>query len=62
MADGAWLEMLTVELHAYDAGTDSGAIYDAPNSPTEPRAPVFRITASPFEQSRRLGTFTFSRQ
>ena len=58
---GEWLSEVTVELFAYDAGTDSGASYTSANQATEPRAPIARIQTSPFDGSSSLGTFTFTR-
>lgn len=58
---GEWLSEVTVELFAYDAGTDSGANYTSANQATEPRTPIARIETSPFDGSSPLGTFTFTR-
>jgi hypothetical protein len=58
---GGWRESVVVELLAYDAGTDSGATYTAPDLDTQPRAPIARITTAPFESATPLGTLTFTR-
>ena len=45
---GQWVEELTVELFAYDAGTDSGTTYNSANDPTSPResGPANRRTSA----------------
>ena len=43
-----WLNRKEVDLLAYDAGTDSGATYAAPNSATEPRESIARLEDSLF--------------
>ena len=42
--DGQFLPHLSVDLHLYDAGTDNGLTFTAPNWRTEPRGRVERIT------------------
>jgi len=37
---GEWVDGMTVDGVAYDAGTDSGARYDSPDSPTNPQEPI----------------------
>ncbi len=64
IANGQWLEQLVVPLFAYDAGTDSGALYTSPNSDTLPRASIQRIELLPFlvdSEVPSIGTFTFDR-
>ncbi len=39
-----WIIEKTVDLYVYDAGTDSGRTYTAPDQPTEPREPIMKIT------------------
>jgi hypothetical protein len=61
---GGWVEERQVALYAYDAGTDDGEIYDAPDRPASPRHAVARLETTPFlvgGQVPRLGTFTFRR-
>lgn len=63
-AGGRWRTGLTVELFAYDAGTDSGLGYESPDADTQPRAPIRRIETPPFRVGgalRPVGTLTFSR-
>ena len=52
-----WLESKTVSLQAYDAGTDSGAIYSSSNVITNPPVPIFQIT--PSSETRPFGSLTF---
>ena len=59
-----WVDSLTVDLFPYDAGTDSGSEYLAPNQPTQPQEPIFRITGVPFLNGgtlEPLGRFVFTR-
>ena len=60
---GTFLDILAVDLHAYDAGTDSGVFYASDDAVTDPPQPISKIQSSPFlSGSPRLGTFTFVRQ
>jgi hypothetical protein len=62
---GRWVDELVVELHPYDAGTDSGASYTARNRPSNPRQPITQIQGPPFAVGGAvapLGTFTFHRR
>lgn len=64
-AGGEWVDSLTVNLYAYDAGTDSGDDYTSLNQPTVPPEPIFRIEERPFlvnAQIPILGTFRFVRK
>ena len=61
--NGRWEDEVRVELHAFDAGTDSGRTYRSPDQatvPAQPIAPVgYPLThAGP---ARALGSFTFKR-
>jgi hypothetical protein len=59
-----WVDDVTVELFPYDAGTDSGTTYKAPNQPTPSPTNIFRILGAPFlnnDELRPLGTFRFER-
>ena len=61
---GQWTDDLTIQLFPYDAGTDSGTTYTAPNQATVPPQPIARITGAPFlngAELRPLGTFRFER-
>jgi hypothetical protein len=46
--NGQWVEELIVPLFAYDAGTDSGGSYTAPNSDTNPQARIGILQELPF--------------
>jgi hypothetical protein len=61
LAGGDWTQELVVDLGAWDAGTDSGPTYTAPDQPTVPAVPVFAITGEPFTPGVPLGTLTFTR-
>jgi hypothetical protein len=62
--NGDFTDEITVDLYAYDAGTDSGTNYTSPNEPTMPPVPIFLIETSPFKVGDDLvpvGTFTFTK-
>lgn len=59
-AGSTWLPEVTVVLWPYDAGTDSGVSYDAPDQPTNPHEPIALIVDGPLGNGVPLGTFTFS--
>ena len=62
LAQGGWIDTLTVDLFVYDAGTDSGTSYTASNQATNPSEPIARIETVPFlinDQVPAVGTFTF---
>lgn len=60
--NGAWVDTLTVDLDAYDSGTDSGVNYTSPNANTNPQEPIRNISGEfPFAGHGRIGTFTFTR-
>lgn len=61
---GDWPNDLVIELFPYDAGTDSGTVYDAPDRDTVPPEPISRITGAPFAAAGTvapLGVFRFTR-
>ena len=63
--NGAWRQEVVVDLHVYDAGTDSGPGYTSPDADTQPREPIARIEAPPFVVGGTLtpvGTYTFTLQ
>ena len=63
-ADGQWVDHVSVDLSAHDAGTDSGASYESADLVTTPPQPIARITGYPLAgpgTARPLGTFTFRR-
>lgn len=51
-----WIDETTVELFAYDVGTDSGTSYSSANSVTDPVENISKLDASPFQTGVRLGT------
>ncbi len=60
-----WLEKIVVNLYAYDAGTDNGSTYTAPDEVSMPAEPISRITATPFlvnDTIPVIGTFTIVKQ
>ncbi len=64
MAGGVWVDEISVDLWAYDSGTDSGPNYTSSNADTTPHEPIFRITETPLAAEDNLpplGTFTFTR-
>ncbi len=64
LGDGGdhWLVEEVVTLYVYDAGTDSGVTYTAPDSDTQPPDPIEMIVGFPFfydGEVRAVGTFHF---
>ena len=62
--DGGWVEEQVVELYPYDAGTDSGGSYTAPDETTGVSEGIYRIEAGPLLVEDRvspLGVFRFTR-
>ncbi len=55
---GRWIVQKVIDLPPYDAGTDSGITYMAPNLATSPAVPIAQITGHPFGGPTSLGTFT----
>jgi Spondin_N len=62
LRDGAgWQDHVTVDLFAYDAGTEEGVGFSLSNSETVPQQPI-ALLEYPFAASDpRLGTYTFTR-
>jgi|GEM_PF-845651 len=60
-ADGYWIDTLTVDLYAWDAGTDSGPNFNSGNLNTNPADPISLITGGPFFGTTPLGTYTIKR-
>jgi hypothetical protein len=46
---GKWRERVEVDLFAYDAGTDSGATFDAADSDTSPKETITRLSGGVFD-------------
>lgn len=60
-----WIDSVTVDLYGWDAGTDDGATYAAPNAPSTPHVPIFPLIDGIFEVGDMvppLGSFTFVRR
>ena len=58
---GEWLASGSVTLYPYDAGSDNGATYGAPNDDANPKQPIANISGeSPFSTAP-MGTLTFLR-
>ena len=43
-ANCTWVGRKEVLLYPWDAGVDSGASYESPDTPTSPKEPIRRIT------------------
>ena len=62
--NGSWVGEKVVSLHAFDAGTDSGATFSSADVKTSPPQPIHRITTGPLVVGGSvppLGMFTFRR-
>jgi hypothetical protein len=62
--NGAWLTERRVDLHAWDAGTDSGTTFTSADVVTTPFVPIFRIVTAPLAPggvSTPLASYTFTR-
>lgn len=58
--NGAWVDQLSVDLYAYDAGSDDGITYTAANSDSVPKQFISPINGYPFAvngQPKPLATF-----
>ena len=55
-----WISSATIDLYAYDAGTDSGLDYTSPTQDTSPQDPIAMIIGPPFD-GVQVGTFTITR-
>jgi hypothetical protein len=60
LMNGQWRDSLVVELHAYDAGTDTGTDFLSPDADEQPQSPIAEL-GYPFVNTPPLGTFTFVR-
>jgi len=58
-AAGNWKTSETIDIFAYDAGTDSGTDYTSSNNITDPFQPISMINGSPI-QGNKMGTLTIS--
>lgn len=57
--NNGWKATYTVDMFAYDAGTDSGTDYESGNSVTTPRENISMISGAPIN-GNRMGTITFT--
>ncbi|MEM8943985.1 MAG: spondin domain-containing protein [Planctomycetota bacterium] len=57
---GMWTNSLTVDLFAWDAGTDSGADFNSDDFDTVPRTPIALLGEPLPNTAPPLGTFTFT--
>lgn len=68
LSDGSFVDTLTVDVLAYDAGTDDGNSYLSPNDATLPRGVIQGLITDPTDTSfdsqaqRKIGTLTFVKQ
>ncbi|KAG8232108.1 hypothetical protein J437_LFUL011650 [Ladona fulva] len=44
--NGNWIDTVTIETDPFDAGTDNGFTFTAPNWATEPQGVIYRLTSS----------------
>jgi hypothetical protein len=65
LEDNAWVDERTIDLHPYDAGTDSGVSFRSPNRTTTPREAITEIDSGPLVVAGSVspvGRFVFRRQ
>lgn len=60
--NGRWVDQKTIDLYAWDAGTDSGPNFNSSNQNTVPQEPIHLLTNGPFFGTVPLGTFTITRK
>lgn len=58
--NGQWRDHLTVDLFAYDAGTDDGATFTSPDVEPMMHHSIARLDTAPFMGAGPLGTFEFT--
>ncbi|AXP81932.1 Spondin N [Mariniflexile rhizosphaerae] len=57
--NNGWKDSFTLDVFAYDAGTDDGTDYTSANAVSNPRVGVFKITGAPIN-GNKMGTITFT--
>lgn len=68
LSNGVFVDKLTVDVKAYDAGTDDGNSYQSPDDDTQPRGVIQGLLTDPAhtsfttEEKRIIGTLTFVKQ
>lgn len=58
---GSWVNSVTLDMFAYDAGTDNGTNYTSGNSVTNPFQPISMISGAPIN-GNKMGTLTITLQ
>ncbi len=56
---GNWKKSVTLDMFAYDGGTDNGTDYSSANSATNPLQPITMITTAP-TNGNKIGTLTIT--
>ena len=68
LADGKFVDTITVDVLAYDAGTDDGNSYQSADDDTQPKGVIQGLITDPIhtsftsEAARKIGTLTFTKQ
>ena len=57
--NNGWKSTYTIDVFAYDAGTDDGEDYNSSNMESIPRVPISKITEAPIF-GNKMGTITFT--
>jgi hypothetical protein len=57
--NGNWKNNITIDMFAYDVGTDSGTNYTSANTITNPFQPISKITGIPFD-GKKIGMITIT--
>lgn len=57
--NNGWKDTFTLDVFAYDSGTDDGTDYGSANIVSNPRVPIFKLTTAPIN-GNRMGTITFT--
>lgn len=57
--NNGWKDTFTLDVFAYDSGTDDGTDYGSANIVSNPRIPVFKLENAPIN-GNRMGTITFT--
>ncbi len=62
--NNVWIASKTINVDAYDSGTDSGPTFVSPDDPTIPRVPILKITTPPLAVNNvvaPMGSITITR-
>jgi hypothetical protein len=60
--EGEWINEVVIPLYPYDAGTDDGNDYTAPDAEPASHQPIRLLTGRAPFSAEPLGTLTFTRQ